>query len=265
VFVGAPVVVGGFYTSPYALYDPWFGYDFQGPWGYPYGYRFAVDASLRIEVKPSNAEVYVDGYYAGIVDDYDGTFQRLRVMPGQHEIEVYLDGFRTFRQRLYLEPNNTFKLKANLEPLPAGEAAEPRPQPINPIPQQQAGPMPGPPMRGGAGPTGRRLPPPGPPQEPPPGRPPGPGMPMPGGPTREGPGPTYGTVAIHVQPADVEILIDGEAWRSPDMQERLVIDVAEGPHTIEIRKSGYRTYVTQVQVRRGETTPINVSLRTQEE
>jgi PEGA domain-containing protein len=41
--------------------------------------------------------------------------------------------------------------------------------------------------------------------------------------------------------------------------------VAEGPHTVEIRKAGYRPFVTQVQVRRGESTPLNVSLRAQEE
>jgi uncharacterized membrane protein len=41
----------------------------------------------------------------------------------------------------------------------------------------------------------------------------------------------------------------------------LIVEVAEGSHTVEIRKSGYRTYVTQVEVRRGGTTPLNVSLR----
>jgi hypothetical protein len=34
---------------------------------------------------------------------------------------------------------------------------------------------------------------------------------------------------------------------------------------VEIQRSGYRTYVTDVDVRRGETTPLNVSLRSQEE
>ena len=42
------------------------------------------------------------------------------------------------------------------------------------------------------------------------------------------------------------------------------IDLAEGSHTVEIRKPGYRTYVTQVDVRRGETTPLNVSLRNEQ-
>jgi hypothetical protein len=107
------------------------------------------------------------------------------------------------------------------------------------------------------------------PQGPPPGAPGGPpvpqGPPPPGGPPRGIEASAYGSLAIRVQPGDAEVLIDGEPWRSPDTQDRLVVDVAEGPHTIEIRKPGYRTYVTQVQVRRGEMMPINVSLRSQED
>ena len=41
----------------------------------------------------------------------------------------------------------------------------------------------------------------------------------------------------------------------------LTVEVAEGSHTVEIRKAGFRTYVTQVDVRRGQTTPLNVRLR----
>ena len=64
-----------------------------------------------------------------------------------------------------------------------------------------------------------------------------------------------------MQPGDAEVSIDGEPWRGPGGQDRLTVDVPEGSHTVEIRKSGYRTYVTQVDVRRGQTTPLNVSLR----
>src|SRR5579871_6547904 len=78
------VFVGGF-GPRYAFYDPFF-FDFQwgygpypyGPWG-PYGYgpygpygygRYDNSASIRLLVKPKEAEVYVDGYRAGIVDSY---------------------------------------------------------------------------------------------------------------------------------------------------------------------------------------------------
>ena len=256
------VVVGGFYSPFYSPYwvDPWWGLDYQ--WGvyppyYPYYRRYlGPEASLKFEVKPNKAEVYIDGYYAGIVDDFDGAFQRLHVQPGEHEIELYLQGYRTVRQKVYLTVDNTFKVKYNMEPLGPGEQPEPKPEPINPPPPPpQAGqpenPPPGyppyPPQQP-RGPVGRRMPPP--PQGP---------APRGGQPPQSG----YGTLSVRVQPVDAEISIDGEPWRGPAGQDRLIVEVAEGSHTIEIRKQGFRTYVTQVDIRRGETTPLNVSLRSE--
>ena len=71
---------------------------------------------------------------------------------------------------------------------------------------------------------------------------------------------TNGTLSIRVQPADAEVLIDGERWRGPEAQERLLVSVAEGSHRVEIQKPGYLTYSTEVQVRGGEATTLNVSL-----
>jgi hypothetical protein len=250
------VVVGGYYSPFYSPFwiDPWYGLDYQ--WGYyppPYGRYAPRDASVKLEVKPKEAEVYIDGYYAGIVDDFDGAFQRLHVAPGEHEIELYLDGFRPVTQKVFLAADNTFKVKYTMEKLAAGDPPPQRPQPVNPpaaqggqppMPQPPEGYPPMPPQRAPVGPGTRRMPP-------------------PQGPAPRGgqPQSAYGTLSVRVQPVDAEISIDGEAWRGPSGQERLVVELAEGSHTVEIRKSGYRTYVTQVEVRRGETTPLNVSLR----
>jgi PEGA domain len=239
VFVGG--YYGGFY-SPYWFYDPWYGY--HGPWGYPpFPYRYYWDpgASLRIEVKPQQAEVYVDGYYAGMVDDFDGVFQRLPVTPGEHDIDLYLDGYRSVRRKVYATPRNTFKLRYEMERLGPGEQQPPRPQPANPPQAGAQGPQQPPP-------AGRRLPPP-PPQAP--------------GAPRRPEASAYGTLSIRVQPADADVLIDGERWRGPESQDPLIVEVTEGQHTIQLQKAGYRTYLTDVEVRRGETTTLNVSLRTQ--
>jgi len=108
--------------------------------GYPYpAYRYAApDAAVKFDVKPKETMVYLDGYYAGIVDDFDGAFQRLRTQPGGHELTLYLEGFRTYSERIYLSADNTFKLKHRMEKLASGEVAErpPAPQP----PQYQPGP-----------------------------------------------------------------------------------------------------------------------------
>ena len=257
------VVVGGGFYSPY-YYDPFFYADpWYGQYGYPirpygYGYRnYEPEASVRLEVKPKEAEVYVDGYYAGVVDDFDGIFQRLRVEPGEHEIELWLDGYRTVRQKVYLTQDKSFRVKYQLEHLAAGQPPEPKPQPIDPPQggnQPRAG-QPRPMDRGpmDRGPVGRRMPQPMPPDDP---RDRGQDDPR----ARQG-NAAYGSLAIRVQPGDAEISIDGESWRGPGGQDRLVVEVAEGSHTVEIRKAGFRTYVTQVDVRRGQSTPLNVSLR----
>jgi hypothetical protein len=252
----ARVVVGGYY-APFWV-GPWYGFGYQ--WGYPpiypypyYGRYLPPEASVKFEVKPNKAEVYIDGYYAGIVDDFDGPFQRLHVMPGEHEIELYLEGYRVVKQRAFLSVDNTFRVKYSMERLGPGEQQEPKPVPATP-PPQAAGQPPLPPPEPGyppppRGPMGRRMPPP--PQPPPAPR---------GGQPQAG----YGTLSVRVQPADAEISIDGEPWRGPSGQDRLVVDVAEGSHAVEVRKQGFRTYVTQVDIRRGETTPLNVSLRSEQ-
>ena len=84
-------------------------------------------SALRFNVSPNRAEVFVDGSYAGRVDDFDGMFQRLRVRPGYHDVEFYLDGYRNIHERVYVEPNTQRTLSLNLQRLAYGERAYNRP------------------------------------------------------------------------------------------------------------------------------------------
>ena len=65
---------------------------------------------------------------------------------------------------------------------------------------------------------------------------------------------------MRVQPADAEVLIDGERWDSPEGGSRLLVELSEGSHRVEVRKQGFRTYSATVNVRRGERETLNVSL-----
>ena len=49
--------------------------------------RYRDSGSLRVIVDPEKTRVYVDGYYAGIADDFDGIFQRLyrAARPPRHQ------------------------------------------------------------------------------------------------------------------------------------------------------------------------------------
>jgi len=232
---------GGYY-GPY-FFNPWF---FAPYWSYPpYQYGYWNDygpggASLKVQVEPKHAEVYVDGHLAGIADQFDGMFQSLSVEPGGREITVYLEGYRSIRQSLYLSPGSTYRIKGVLEKLAAGEPNEPRPQPAPEQPELQAQ----------ASPQYRSPQ----PQGPPPDRPVPDQYPPVAGNSR------FGQVAIRVQPGDAEVLIDGEPWRNPAGADRLVVHLSGGTHRVEIRKDGYDPFVTAVEIKRGETTVLNVSL-----
>lgn len=119
---------GGYYAYPAFYYGGFYG----APYPYSrlyYGGSDRAPSALRIEVKPVEAEVYVDGYLAGSVDEFDGFFQRLNLTPGAHEIVLYLEGHRTIREKLYLSPGASYKLRRAMEPLAAGETSEARPEP----------------------------------------------------------------------------------------------------------------------------------------
>jgi len=256
VSVGIGVGVGygyPFYAAPY-FYNPyWWGYGgfYGGFYGYPYfqypgyggypayGGYWDASADLRVQVTPRTAEVYVDGYLVGNVDDFDGTFQRVHMPLGEHDVSVYLAGYRTISQRMLFRPWTSYKIKETMQALPAGQT-EPRPVPA---PRQQS-------------------------QEPPqqgrapmyPGdRPPYPGDRNPNSVQIAPGGDPFGTVAVRVQPGDAEVFIDGERWEASN-GERMLVQLSDGSHRIEVRKAGYRTYTTTVQIRSGQTFNVNVSL-----
>jgi hypothetical protein len=229
------VVRGGLYRPVFV--SPWYGYGYASPWfpyryaqiGYPYGpygYYGRLDeltSAVRLDVTPRTAEVFVDGYRAGTVDDFDGIFQRLRLRPGEHDLTVHLDGYRTLHERVYLSTGADERIRHTMVPLPAGESQEPRPEP--------------------------------PARAEPPARPDPPARAVPS----ESAAP-FGSLSIRVQPVDAEILIDGERWTGPATQERLVVQLSGGRHRVEVRREGHESYSSDVNVRAGEAATLNISL-----
>src|SRR5436190_8862027 len=101
---------GGLYGGYYdPWYDPWYG-------AYP-GYSggsqttYNDEGGLRLKIKPKNAEVYVDGYFTGTVDEFDGMFQKLHLDSGVHRIEVRAAGFETltFEVRISADHTTTYQ------------------------------------------------------------------------------------------------------------------------------------------------------------
>jgi hypothetical protein len=251
---------GAFYNSVYGWYPYYAGY----PAPYPPYYYSGYWASARIEVKPRDAQVYLDGYYVGVVDQFDGVFQRLDIPPGEHELTVYMPGFHTITERTLFRAGQTYHFKEALQALPPGSAPEPKPQPDpNAAPQNPPPPY-GQPQYGqqpyGQPPYGQE---PYPQQPPPPQAPPQAGQPrMEPVPQRppQNRGGELGTLNLRVQPEDAIVTIDGERWDSPQGGSRLVVQLAPGTHRVEVKKDGFRTYTSTIQIRPGEPQTLNVSL-----
>jgi hypothetical protein len=130
---GRVVIGGGYFHSPF-YYDPFWGPYSYGYGFYPYGFAGArAESNVRVDVTPKQAEVYVDGYYAGVADDFDGVFKHLHTTPGGHAITLHLEGYRTVTRNIYVPPDTTVKLRDTMERLGAGQASEQPPLPARPL------------------------------------------------------------------------------------------------------------------------------------
>lgn len=245
----------GYGYPSYGYYGyPYYAYGYPAPYPYP-AYAYAPWSSARIEVKPRDAQVYVDGNFVGVVDQFDGVFQRLDVPSGEHEISVYMPGYHTYSERTLFRPGESYHFKTELEPLPPGAPPDPKPQPqarpSSPDPNQPGygrDPYGEPPMPPEHVPYGRTQPPPD----------------RPGDRNRVEMGGGFATLTLRVQPADAVVQIDGERWDTPEGGSRLIVQLAVGQHRIEVRKDGFRPYSTTITIRPGEPQTLNISLPQQE-
>jgi hypothetical protein len=77
-----------------------------------------ASGGLRLKVEPRESAVYVDGYYAGFVDDFNGYFDRLKLAPGEHHVEIRAAGYRTLQFEITIEAAHTITYRGKLLPSP---------------------------------------------------------------------------------------------------------------------------------------------------
>jgi hypothetical protein len=107
----------GYYS--YGGYGPSSGYGYgPAPWA-PWGRSTSYDTgAIRLRIRPRDAQVFVNGYYAGLVDDFDGNFQQLRLEQGGHKIEIRMPGFENLQLDVHVQPNRTITIREDLRPRP---------------------------------------------------------------------------------------------------------------------------------------------------
>ncbi|MEE9219695.1 MAG: hypothetical protein V3U98_11580 [Acidobacteriota bacterium] len=105
------------YGYPVYAY-PAFGYYRGWPYAYtpvyvPMGMvpRAAV---VDLDVKPKNAEVWLDGDLIGIVDDFDGYPDVLVLRPGKQTVVLRLEGYKDLTLRLDLQAGDDFRVRRRM-------------------------------------------------------------------------------------------------------------------------------------------------------
>ena len=100
VFVGGPVVYGGWYA-------PYWG-PYWGPYG-AYGY-YPNSGEVKLDTKVKDAQVFINGSYAGTTHDN----RTMHLRPGEYTLEIRENGQTPFSQKIYVAAGRTLKLHPEL-------------------------------------------------------------------------------------------------------------------------------------------------------
>jgi hypothetical protein len=116
-------VFAGPYWNPYwgPAWGPAWGWDPGWGWGWNGPAYEAYDnvGAVRLEIKgpnPKNAEVFVNGGYAGVVASFDRWYQSLRLAPGTYDIKIEAKGYQSLDFKVAISPGQTIDYKAALKP-----------------------------------------------------------------------------------------------------------------------------------------------------
>jgi hypothetical protein len=93
--IGVYYGTGGYYpygVTPRGYYEPIPGRYYGG---------------VRITGVPRDAEVFADGYYVGLVNDFDGIFQHVNLEAGAHHLEIDWGGAEPIGFDVFVRPGET--------------------------------------------------------------------------------------------------------------------------------------------------------------
>ena len=95
VFVGGPVVYGGWYA-------PFWG-SYWGPCGYGY---FPNSGEVKLDTKVKDAEVFINGAYAGTTHDN----KTMHLRPGNYSLEIKEGGNTQYAGKIFVAAGKTIHI-----------------------------------------------------------------------------------------------------------------------------------------------------------
>ncbi len=73
-----------------------------------------VTATLKLDVQPGRAAVFLDGKFVGHASEFGGALHSMLISPGKHRVKVELPGYRTFETEVNLLANQKSEVKTEL-------------------------------------------------------------------------------------------------------------------------------------------------------
>jgi hypothetical protein len=114
----------------------------------PTGADPGVWSTVKIDVNPPRAAVFLDGRFVGHVAEFEGLGRALLVAPGTHNIKIALPGYKTFATEISPLAHQKVELKTTLQKgdSPAADPSlQPNSEGSDHVPPPQAGQAPPPP------------------------------------------------------------------------------------------------------------------------
>ena len=237
----------GYRHYGYGLYWPYYRFysDYRHPY-YPWGwawYPTRVDdpriGAIDLDIKPSKADVYVDGEYVGRARKFDGFPGFLWLSEGSHQLVFHYEGKETIARNVRVGYGPVRRLKLTLadgktvapealfrpveEPRTAERTSVPRVDPIDRRSESRTATLD---LRG----------------EP-------------------------GRFRVDVEPSDASVYLDGRFLGSAEELERLHsgMMVDAGEHYIEVQRPGFETQRIEFTVAAGDETELKIDLESSED
>jgi hypothetical protein len=73
-----------------------------------------VTATLKVNIQPTRAAVFVDDAFLGHAGELGGAFHSMLISPGKHRIKIELPGYRTFETEVNLLAGQKSEIKTEL-------------------------------------------------------------------------------------------------------------------------------------------------------
>jgi len=80
----------------------------------PTGAMPAAWSTVKLEVNPNRAAVFLDGRFVGHVGEFEGLGRSLMIVPGDHHIKIALPGYKTFETEISPLANQKVEVKTDL-------------------------------------------------------------------------------------------------------------------------------------------------------